>query len=52
MLPDGIASPEDIIRWEAALQPMDSAEIRPTIFVPNFIAIGRPPPIGQRHSAH
>jgi FkbM family methyltransferase len=43
MLADGIATPQDITRWEAALQRMDSAEIRPTVFAPNFIAIGRMP---------
>jgi FkbM family methyltransferase len=43
MLADGVATPQDITRWEGAFDRMDRAQIRPTIFVPNFIGIGRKP---------
>jgi ubiquinone/menaquinone biosynthesis C-methylase UbiE len=43
MLADGIANPEDVTRWEAAFQRMDDAQVRPTIFAPNFFAVGRKP---------
>jgi FkbM family methyltransferase len=43
MLADGIAKPQDITRWEAAFERMDRAEVRPTVFAPNFIGIGRKP---------
>jgi ubiquinone/menaquinone biosynthesis C-methylase UbiE len=43
MLAAGIITPEDITRWDEAFERMDRAEVRPTIFVPNFYAIGRKP---------
>jgi SAM-dependent methyltransferase len=43
MLADGIATPEDITRWEAAFERMDNLAVRPTAFAPNFIGIGRRP---------
>jgi ubiquinone/menaquinone biosynthesis C-methylase UbiE len=43
MLADGVATPEDIARWEAALDRMDDAEVRPTVFIPNFFATGLKP---------
>jgi hypothetical protein len=47
MLADGIATPQDITRWEAAFERMDTAEVRPTVFAPNFIGIGRKPQQAQ-----
>jgi FkbM family methyltransferase len=41
MLADGVASAEDIARWGKALGRMDHSMVRPTVFVPNFFAIGR-----------
>jgi FkbM family methyltransferase len=43
MLADGVATPHDITRWEGAFERMDNAQVRPTIFAPNFIGIGRKP---------
>jgi hypothetical protein len=43
MLAEGVASPEDVRRWEAAFDRMDVAEPRPTVFVPQFVAIGAAP---------
>lgn len=43
MLADGIVTPQNISRWEAAFERMDKAEVRPTVFTPIFIAIGRKP---------
>jgi precorrin-6B methylase 2 len=43
MLAEGIASPEDVQRWEAAFGRMDLAEPRPTTFLPQFAAIGVAP---------
>jgi len=40
MLADQAATPEDVERWEAAFARMDAAPFRPTIFAPNFFAIG------------
>jgi SAM-dependent methyltransferase len=36
----GVATTEDIARWEKALERMDQSTVRPTIFLPNFFAIG------------
>jgi hypothetical protein len=47
MLADGIATPQDITRWEAAFERMDTAKVRPTVFAPNFIGIGRKPQRAQ-----
>jgi SAM-dependent methyltransferase len=43
MLVEGVASPEDVQRWESAVRRMDLAEPRPTLFLPQFIAIGAAP---------
>jgi FkbM family methyltransferase len=43
MLADGIAAPEDMARWDAALKRIDHAETRPTIFAPTFFAVGLKP---------
>jgi len=41
MLADGIVDEGVLHRWEAALTRLDSAPVRPTIFAPQFTAIGR-----------
>ena len=43
MLADGIVDEGVLHRWEAALARLDSAPVRPTIFAPQFTAIGRRP---------
>jgi SAM-dependent methyltransferase len=43
MLDEGVASPEDVRRWEAAFDRMDVAEPRLTAFLPQFVAIGASP---------
>jgi precorrin-6B methylase 2 len=43
MLAEGIASPEDVERWEAAFGRTDRAGTRPTAFLPQFVAIGAAP---------
>jgi FkbM family methyltransferase len=40
MMAAGIATAEDITRWEKALERMDHATVRPTVFVSTFFAIG------------
>jgi hypothetical protein len=40
MMAAGVASTEDVARWEKALERMDHSTVRPTVFAPNFIAIG------------
>jgi ubiquinone/menaquinone biosynthesis C-methylase UbiE len=41
MVAEQIASQEDLERWEQAFRRMDTADRRPTIFAPNFFAIGQ-----------
>jgi SAM-dependent methyltransferase len=41
MLAEGAVDNADLERWEAAFARLDAARIRPTLFVPLFIAIGR-----------
>lgn len=41
MLAEGAIDDADVERWEAAFARVDAAEIRPTLFVPLFIAIGQ-----------
>ncbi|HET6816770.1 MAG TPA: methyltransferase domain-containing protein [Mycobacteriales bacterium] len=43
MLDDGVISQEDIQRWERAFDRMDTASTRPTVFAPQFVALGRKP---------
>ena len=43
MLAEGIASTDDVRRWEAAFGRMDAAPERPTLFAPTFIAFGTTP---------
>ena len=41
MLGDGIVDEDVLRRWETALARLDSAPVRPTVFVPRFTPIGR-----------
>ena len=41
MLADGIVDENVLRRWETALARLDSAPVRPIVFVPHFTAIGR-----------
>lgn len=41
MLAQGAATPEDVARWGAAFDRTDASSVRPTLFAPNFIAVGR-----------
>jgi SAM-dependent methyltransferase len=43
MLAEGIASADDVRRWDAALARMDAAPERPTLFAPTFFAFGAAP---------
>jgi precorrin-6B methylase 2 len=43
MLAQGVVNRDDIDRWGAAFDRSDTAEVRPTIFAPMFIGIGRTP---------
>ena len=43
MLDEGVVSADDIQRWERAFERLDEATTRPTIFVPQFVALGRKP---------
>jgi SAM-dependent methyltransferase len=43
MLEEGITSPEAVQRWEAAFARLDAADPRPTMFLPQFTAIGVAP---------
>lgn len=41
MLAEGAVSQEDIDRWTAVFDRLDTADVRPTIFAPSFIAVGQ-----------
>jgi predicted O-methyltransferase YrrM len=41
MVAAGVATQDDVDRWSAAFERMDTADPRPTIFAPVFLAIGR-----------
>jgi len=43
MLADGVISADDIRRWTTALETLDGNSVRPTLFNPTFIALGRRP---------
>ena len=43
MLAEGIASADDVRRWESAFARMDAASERPTLFAPTFTAFGTAP---------
>jgi FkbM family methyltransferase len=40
MMAAGVATTEDVARWEKALERMDHSTVRPTVFVSNFFAVG------------
>lgn len=39
----GLATPDDIARWEAAFSRLDALDTRPMVFAPMFCAVGRRP---------
>jgi SAM-dependent methyltransferase len=41
MVAAGVATPDDVARWGRALEQLDAKQERPTMFVPQFIALGR-----------
>lgn len=43
MVASGVATADDVARWGAALDRMDTAEFRRTLFAPIFVAVGRRP---------
>jgi precorrin-6B methylase 2 len=43
MLAQGAATQQDLERWGAALERMDASSVRPTVFAPIFVAVGRKP---------
>jgi len=43
MIAQGTVRQQDVDRWGAALERMDAAPVRPTIFAPMFIGVGRKP---------
>lgn len=43
LVASGLATPDDVARWEAAFARLDGMQDRPTVFVPVFCAIGRRP---------
>jgi SAM-dependent methyltransferase len=43
LLAEGIASPDDVRRWDTAFARTDAAPLRPTLFLPTFIAFGTAP---------
>jgi hypothetical protein len=43
MVAESAATAEDIERWDRAFRRTDAAQQRPTLFVPNFFAIGHKP---------
>jgi SAM-dependent methyltransferase len=40
MVAEGVASQDDVRRWEDALTRADAAPDRPTLFLPSFVAVG------------
>ena len=43
MLAQGAVNESDIARWGAAFQRLDAQPVRPTVFAPSFVGIGRKP---------
>ena len=43
LVASGVATRDDLARWEAAFVRADGAQERPTVFVPMFCAVGRRP---------
>jgi SAM-dependent methyltransferase len=44
LLAAGVATADDVARWDAGYARLDGAARRPTAFLPSFVAIGRKPP--------
>ena len=44
MVTAGIATEEDVRRWDRAFQEVQAAAVPPTLFAPVFTAVGRRPP--------
>jgi SAM-dependent methyltransferase len=43
MLAAGVVTPDDVERWSEAFERMDAGASKPTLFMPQFVAIGRRP---------
>jgi hypothetical protein len=43
MLAAGVIDNEDIARWQSEFERLDRGELKPTMFIPNFIASARRP---------
>ena len=43
MIAEGFATPDDVDRWQRAMERLDQQEDRPVLFAPFFTAIGRRP---------
>jgi hypothetical protein len=43
MLAAGVVTQDDLRRWSAALDRLDAEGAKPTLFIPQFVAIGRRP---------
>ena len=43
MVAAGVATEDDVRRWDRAFQEVEAAPVRPTVFAPFFIAVGRRP---------
>jgi hypothetical protein len=43
MVTAGVATEDDVRRWERAFQELEAAPVRPTFFAPFFTALGRRP---------
>lgn len=43
MLAEGAATDEEVARWGTAFDRLDAAAVRPTVFAPLFVGIGRKP---------
>ena len=43
MVAAGVATPDDVARWQRALERLDAQQERPTMFLPHFTATGRRP---------
>jgi hypothetical protein len=43
MVTAGVATDEDVRRWDRAFQELAAAPVPPTLFAPTFVAVGRRP---------
>jgi hypothetical protein len=41
MVDTGFATADDLARWDEAFVALDAGELRPTLFLAGFVAIGR-----------